>query len=104
MRLFRYSAATYNAHRIHYDRDYARDFEKYPGLVVHGPMQATLLMEAAMRHTGKSPVRFSFRGVHPMFDGHLRLMATADGASALALCTVAPAGHQGLQALFSWED
>jgi 3-methylfumaryl-CoA hydratase len=104
VRLFRYSAATYNAHRIHYDRDYARDFEKYPGLVVHGPMQATLLMEAAMRHTGKSPVRFSFRGVHPMFDGHLRLMAKADGASALALCTVAPAGHQGLQARFSWED
>lgn len=104
VRLFRYSAATYNAHRIHYDRDYAREVEKYPGLVVHGPMQATLLMEAAMRHAGRAPARFGFRGVHPMFDGHLRLMAAADGASALALCTVAPAGHQGLQARFSWED
>lgn len=104
VRLFRYSAATYNAHRIHYDRDYARETEKYPGLVVHGPMQATLLMEAAIRHTNRLPVRFSFRGVHPMFDGPLRLMGRADGAQALTLCTVAPGGHQGLQARFEWED
>lgn len=103
VRLFRYSAATYNAHRIHYDRDYATGAERYPGLVVHGPMQATLLMEAAMRHTGVAPTRFSFRGVHPMFDGHLHLQAEADGATALKLCTVAPEGHQGLQARFEWE-
>ncbi len=104
VRLFRYSAATYNAHRIHFDREYATGAERYPGLVVHGPMQATLLMEAAMRHTGKAPARFSFRGVHPMFDGHLRLQAEADGPKALKLCTVAPAGHQGLQARFEWEE
>jgi 3-methylfumaryl-CoA hydratase len=104
VRLFRYSAATYNAHRIHFDRDYATGAERYPGLVVHGPMQATLLMEAAMRHTGATPARFSFRGVHPMFDGHLRLQAEADGPNALKLCTVAPAGHQGLQARFEWEE
>jgi 3-methylfumaryl-CoA hydratase len=104
VRLFRYSAATYNAHRIHYDRDYAREVEKYPGLVVHGPMQATLLMEAAMRHTGRAPTRFSFRGVHPMFDGTLRLQAEADGVHALKLCTVAPGGHQGLQARFEREE
>lgn len=102
-RLFRYSAATYNAHRIHYDRDYAREVEKYPGLVVHGPMQATLLIEAAVRHTGRAPARFSFRGVHPMFDGSLRLQAEPAGDGALALCTVAPEGHQGLQARFEWE-
>lgn len=104
VRLFRYSAATYNAHRIHYDRDYAREVEKYPGLVVHGPMQATLLMEAAMRHTGTAPTHFSFRGVHPMFDGTLRLQAEADGPNALKLCTVAPGGHQGLQARFDWKE
>jgi len=104
VRLFRYSAATYNAHRIHYDRDYAREVEKYPGLVVHGPMQATLLMEAAMRHTGRAPARFAFRGVHPMFDGSLRLMAASDGTQGLSLCTVAPEGHQGLQARFEWEE
>lgn len=103
VRLFRYSAATYNAHRIHYDRDYARDHERYPGLVVHGPMQATLLMEAARRHSRRAPVRFGFRGVHPMFDGHMRLMAVAEGTG-LSLCTVAPAGHQGLQARFAWGE
>ncbi len=103
VRLFRYSAATYNAHRIHYDRDYAREIEKYSGLVVHGPMQATLLMEAAMRHSAQIPARFSFRGVHPMFDGYLNLQATRDGDTALRLCTVAPEGHQGLQARFEWE-
>jgi len=103
VRLFRYSAATWNAHRIHYDRDYARDVERYPGLVVHGPMQATLLAEAAIRHAGRVPVRFSFRGLFPMFDGALRLMATADGPG-LTLCTVAPEGHQGLQARIDWEE
>lgn len=102
-RLFRYSAATYNAHRIHYDRAYAAEVEKYPGLVVHGPMQATLLIEAARRHSARAPRHFAFRGVHPMFDGSLRLLAIADGPSALSLCTVAPAGHQGLQARFEWE-
>lgn len=45
--LFRYSAATFNAHRIHYDLAYAREVEKYPGLVIHGPLQATLLMQAS---------------------------------------------------------
>ncbi|HMO09002.1 MAG TPA: acyl dehydratase [Paracoccaceae bacterium] len=104
VRLFRYSAATCNAHRIHYDRAYAAEVEKYPGLVVHGPLQATLLMEAAVRHTGRAPARFSFRGVHPMFDGHLHLMAVAEGGGALALCTVASAGHQGLQASFEWGE
>lgn len=104
VRLFRYSAATYNAHRIHYDRVYAAEVEKYPGLVVHGPLQATLLIEAALRHSGRAPLHFAFRGVHPMFDGSLRLMAIADEATALSLCTVAPAGHQGLQARFDWEE
>lgn len=103
VRLFRYSAATYNGHRIHYDRSYAQDVEKYPGLVVHGPMQATLMMEAAIRHTGRAPVRFSYRGVHPVFDGPLSLMGEGDGPQAMKLCTVAPQGHQGMQARFEWE-
>ncbi len=109
VRLFRYSAATWNAHRIHYDRSYAKTHEKYPSLVVHGPLQATLLMEAATRHTGRQPARFSFRGVHPLFDGEVRLMAEraespSGGAQALTLCTVAPEGHQGLQARFLSEE
>lgn len=104
LRLFRYSAATWNAHRIHYDHDYTRKVEHYPALVVHGPMQATLLIEAAMRHTGRWPLRYSYRGVHPVFEGPLRLMAEATGATSLNLCTVAPEGHQGMQAHFEFEE
>jgi len=67
--LFRFSALTYNGHRIHYDRDYARDVEGYPGLVVHGPLQA-LLMAEALRERGPVParVRFEYRLVAPLCD------------------------------------
>ena len=68
--LFRYSALTFNGHRIHYDRDYARDVEGYPGLVVHGPLQATLLANLAARlSNGRPPRSFAYRGVSPLFDG-----------------------------------
>ncbi|MEV0842243.1 hypothetical protein AB0I55_22230 [Actinocatenispora sera] len=67
--LFRYSAITYNAHRIHYDRSYACDVEGYPGLVVHGPLQATLLADLAGRHVPEDLiVDFSFRATAPAFD------------------------------------
>ena len=68
--LFRYSALTYNAHRIHYDRDYARDVEGYPGLVVHGPLQA-LLMAEATRRSASGPAgnqAFTYRLLSPLFD------------------------------------
>jgi 3-methylfumaryl-CoA hydratase len=68
--LFRYSALTFNGHRIHYDRDYVTKVEGYPGLVFHGPMQAALLVECAARlHGGTAPKKFSYRGVQPLFDG-----------------------------------
>ncbi len=67
--LFRYSAATFNGHRIHYDRPYATGEENYPGLVVHGPLQATYLLRMARElRPGALPSRFSFRGVAPLFD------------------------------------
>jgi 3-methylfumaryl-CoA hydratase len=67
--LFRYSALTFNAHRIHYDRRYATAVEGYPGLVVHGPLIATLLMDLLRRHQPTANVaRFSFRAVSPLFD------------------------------------
>jgi 3-methylfumaryl-CoA hydratase len=67
--LFRYSAATFNGHRIHYDRPYVTDEENYPGLVVHGPLQATYLLRMARElRDGAYPVRFSFRAVAPLFD------------------------------------
>jgi 3-methylfumaryl-CoA hydratase len=79
--LFRFSALTYNAHRIHYDRDYARDVEGYPGLVVHGPLQAMLMAEAVRRrrpvaHPG---TRFAYRLVAPVFD-HEGLVVSASTA------------------------
>lgn len=65
--LFRYSALTFNGHRIHYDADYTRRVENYPALVIHGPLQATLLMNMAAR-LGEGPLRsFVYRGVAPLF-------------------------------------
>ena len=67
--LFRYSALTFNGHRIHYDRRYATMVEGYPGLVVHGPLIATLLLDLLRRERPDAAVRrFVFRAVHPTFD------------------------------------
>lgn len=66
--LFRYSAITFNGHRIHYDAPYVREVEGYPDLIVHGPLMATLLLET-LRHEGGMvcPVEFRFRALRPMF-------------------------------------
>jgi 3-methylfumaryl-CoA hydratase len=67
--LFRYSALTFNGHRIHYDRPYVTAVEGYPGLVVHGPMIATLLADLVQRHLPQATMRsFDFRAVGPLFD------------------------------------
>ena len=67
--LMRFSALTFNAHRIHYDRDYAREQEGYAGLVVHGPLTATLLMDLFRRNTPQARIAaFSFRGLRPLLD------------------------------------
>ncbi|MEP1208729.1 MAG: MaoC family dehydratase N-terminal domain-containing protein [Rhizobiaceae bacterium] len=69
VQLFRYSALTFNGHRIHYDRDYCKDVEGYPGLIFHGPLTATLLADLALRRSqGKELKSFSFRAVAPLFD------------------------------------
>jgi 3-methylfumaryl-CoA hydratase len=67
--LFRYSALTFNGHRIHYDRKYVTEVEGYPGLIVHGPMIATLLLDL-LRHQlpDAEVVRYEFRAVRPVFD------------------------------------
>lgn len=67
--LFRYSALTMNGHRIHYDRPYAIEEEAYPALVVHGPLQAALLVRHAQKHLGRPLTGFDFRGQLPAFDG-----------------------------------
>ena len=69
--LFRYSALTFNGHRIHYDRSYVTGVEGYPGLIVHGPLIATLLMDLLRRNLPDATVtRFAFKAVRPTFDIH----------------------------------
>lgn len=67
--LFRFSALTFNGHRIHYDHPYATEVEGYPDLVVHGPLLALLLLDAGGRRLGVRPGRFSYRAVSPLFCG-----------------------------------
>jgi 3-methylfumaryl-CoA hydratase len=106
--LFRFSALTFNAHRIHYDREYAMREEGYPGLVVHGPLTAMLLLRLAerqerdrAREAGRAVrrvVTFSFRGVAPLFDtAPFRLQGVRDGDHAL-LEAVGPDGATALRA------
>jgi len=83
--LFRYSALTFNSHRIHYDRSYVTQEEGYPGLVVHGPLIATLLLDLVRRHLPDATIsQFSFKLIRPTFDQQpLRLHArpAPDGCS-----------------------
>jgi 3-methylfumaryl-CoA hydratase len=80
--LFRFSALTFNSHRIHYDAPYAQQEEGYPGLVVHGPLMATLLLDHAARQLGPNALKsFEFRGLAPCFSGDLlHLTGTLDGS------------------------
>jgi 3-methylfumaryl-CoA hydratase len=69
--LFRYSALTFNGHRIHYDRQYVTQVEGYPGLIVHGPLIATLLVDLLRRSLpGAQVAAFDFKAVRPTFDLH----------------------------------
>ncbi len=69
--LFRYSALTFNAHRIHYDRKYVTEVEGYPGLIVHGPLMATLLSGLGQKLNPKAQIAsFEFRALKPVFDLH----------------------------------
>jgi 3-methylfumaryl-CoA hydratase len=79
--LFRFSALTFNSHRIHYDLPYAQDHEFYPGLVVQGPLTASLLLDLCARHLGDQALsRFSFRGLSPAFCGEaLHLVGRQEG-------------------------
>jgi 3-methylfumaryl-CoA hydratase len=65
--LFRFSALIFNAHRIHYDLDYCREEEHYPGLVVHGPLQTILLLDLCRRNEARPVKRLDYRALHPVF-------------------------------------
>ena len=81
--LFRYSALTFNGHRIHYDAPYAREVEGYGGLVVHGPLQAIWMQNLAATLFGAAPARFDYRGLTPLICGdavRVEARMTPDGA------------------------
>jgi 3-methylfumaryl-CoA hydratase len=97
--LFRFSALTFNAHRIHYDRDYARGVEFYAGLVVHGPLVATLLMDHFLRaHPGRFVSRFRFRAQSPLLDSEPVIVNQAAEAGGAALWAAHPGGTVGMTA------
>ncbi|WP_285712211.1 FAS1-like dehydratase domain-containing protein [Erythrobacter oryzae] len=97
--LFRYSALTFNTHRIHYDAPYACEVERYRGLVVHGPLTASLLLQLAARELGENRLRsFAFRGLSPAIAGeplHLVMRAKDEGYE---LAAYAGDGRQVTQA------
>ena len=98
--LFRFSALTFNAHRIHYDRPYATSVEGYPGLVVHGPLTAILLMELVRLRAGRPVTRFSFQGRAPLFDlAPFRLVATPTGDDGIDLKAEGPDGGTAMTAV-----
>ena len=96
--LFRYSALTFNGHRIHYDRSYVTEVEGYPGLIVHGPLIATLLLDLLRReHPDARVRRFSFKAVSPLFDIHrFTVCGKTDGDRRYALWA---RNHEGALAM-----
>ena len=99
--LFRYSALTFNGHRIHYDRPYVTGEEGYPGLVVHGPLIATLLVDLLRRNRPDAQVAsFSFTGVAPVFEGEeLSLNGSPPGGDgAVKLWASGPGGRLAMRA------
>jgi 3-methylfumaryl-CoA hydratase len=98
--LFRYSALTFNGHRIHYDRAYVTEVEGYPGLVVHGPLIATLLVDLLRRERPQARLkRFAFTAVRPSFDIHrFQICGRDDGHSTFALWGRDHEGHLTMRA------
>jgi 3-methylfumaryl-CoA hydratase len=101
--LFRYSALTFNGHRIHYDRDYVTKVEGYPGLIFHGPMQAAFLVEfAAKLHGGTAPKKFTYRGVQPLFEGSEFSVNANDTNTGMDLWTANSGGQPTMKGTATW--
>lgn len=93
--LFRYSALTFNTHRIHYDTPYARDVERYRGLVVHGPLTSSLLLQMAAARFGENSLsRYSFRAVSPAIAGELLHLVMRGDGDDIEMGAFAPDGRQ----------
>ena len=101
--LFRYSALTFNGHRIHYDRDYVTKVEGYSGVIFHGPMQAAFLVEfAAKLHRGAAPRKFSYRGLQPLFEGSEFSVNANDIAAGMELWTANSEGQPTMKGTATW--
>jgi 3-methylfumaryl-CoA hydratase len=101
--LFRYSALTFNGHRIHYDRDYVTKVEGYPGLIFHGPMQAAFIVElAAKLHGGAAPKKFVYRGLQPLFEGSKFSVNANETATGMELWTANSAGQPTMKGNATW--
>ncbi|MES2974761.1 MAG: MaoC family dehydratase N-terminal domain-containing protein [Pseudomonadota bacterium] len=102
--LFRYSALTFNGHRIHYDRRYVTGVEGYPGLIVHGPLMATLLAGLGTRRNPGRPVKaFAFRAMKPVFDLHaFDVCGKPAGGDSAELWVRDHEGHAAMRATISF--
>jgi len=102
--LFRFSALTFNGHKIHYDWRYATEVEKYPGVVVQGPLQALLLLESAKNHNpGKKPASFSFRAVRPIFEfDKVYICGKSNPDGSHDIYTANTDSNIGMQAAITW--
>src|SRR6202140_789865 len=101
--LFRYSALTFNGHRIHYDRDYVTRVEGYPGLIFHGPLQAAFIVElAAKLHGGAPPKKFSYRGLQPLFEGSEFSINANKTDGGMELWTAKSAGQPTMKGSAVW--
>ncbi len=101
--LFRYSALTFNGHRIHYDRDYVTRVEGYPGLIFHGPLQAAFIVElAAKLHGGMPPRKFVYRGVQPLFEGSEFSINANDNGGSMELWTANAEGQPTMKGTATW--
>jgi 3-methylfumaryl-CoA hydratase len=95
--LFRFSALTYNTHRIHYDQPYVTQVEGYPGLIVHGPLLALLLLEIPRRHAEQPVAAFDYRLVGPVFSGATVLThGSRNGRGAVALSAMVSGGRTSI--------
>lgn len=100
--MFRYSALTFNGHRIHYDTPYSTGEECYPGLVVHGPMQVTLLCQMAQDLKGVMPRQFDFRSQTPLFDTSDFTLNAEEVLGGIRLWTAAVGGPVAMEAMARW--
>jgi 3-methylfumaryl-CoA hydratase len=101
--LFRYSALTFNGHRIHYDRDYVTKVEGYPGLIFHGPLQAAFIVELAARlHGGTAPKKLDYRGLQPLFEGSEFSVNANDTPAGMELWIANSEGQPTMKGTATW--